>query len=49
MGPLIQQSSLWRSEGQDEETGDEEGFHEAVRFVHDVDGRIAGKGEGALE
>lgn len=47
--PLIQQSSHWLSEGRDEETGDEEGFYETVRFVHDVAGRITGKGEGALE
>ncbi|MEJ7815615.1 MAG: aminoglycoside adenylyltransferase domain-containing protein [Rubrobacter sp.] len=47
--PLIQQSSHWLSEGRDEETGYGEGFYETVRFVHDVAGRITGKGEGALE
>jgi Aminoglycoside adenylyltransferase, C-terminal domain/Nucleotidyltransferase domain len=44
-GPLIQQSSLWLSEGQDEETGDEAGLQETVRFVHDVAGWITGTGE----
>ena len=47
MGPLIQQSSLWRSEGQDEETSDEAGLKETVRFVHEVAGRVTGSGEGA--
>jgi predicted nucleotidyltransferase len=43
--PLIQQSSLWLSEGQDEEMGNEAGLRETVRFVHDVAGRITGTGE----
>jgi hypothetical protein len=47
--PLIQQSSLWLSEGQDEETGDETGLQETVRFVHDVAGRITGTWESAPE
>jgi predicted nucleotidyltransferase len=42
---LIQQSSLWLSEGQDEETGNEADLRETVRFVHDVAGRITGTGE----
>jgi hypothetical protein len=42
---LIQQSSLWLSEGQDEETGNEAGLPETARFVHDVAGRITGTGE----
>ena len=48
-GPLIQQSLDWLSERGDEETGDEEGFYETVRFVHDVAGRITGTEERALE
>ncbi len=47
MGPLIQQSSLWRGEGQDEETSDEAGLKETVRFVHEVADRVTGTGEGA--
>jgi len=46
---LIQQSSHWLSEGRGKEKCYEEGFYETVRFVHDVAGRITGKGEGALE
>jgi predicted nucleotidyltransferase len=42
---LIQQSSLWMSEGQDEETSNEAGLRETVRFVHDIAGRITGTGE----
>jgi predicted nucleotidyltransferase len=45
--PLIQQSSLWLSEGQDEETRDGPGFQETVRFVHDVANRINSTGESA--
>src|SRR5688572_16258735 len=37
--PLIQQSSLWLSEGQYNEAGDEAGLQETVRFVHDVASR----------
>jgi predicted nucleotidyltransferase len=44
---LIQQSSLWLREGQDEETSDEAGLPETVRFVHDVAGLITGTGESA--
>jgi hypothetical protein len=44
---LIQQSSLWLREGQDEDTSDEAGPPETVRFVHDVAGRITGTGESA--
>ena len=44
---LIQQSSLWLREGQDEDTSDEAGLPETVRFVHDVAGRITGTGESA--
>jgi hypothetical protein len=44
---LIQQSSLWLGEGQDQETGNEAGFRETVRFVHDVAGRITGTGDSA--
>jgi predicted nucleotidyltransferase len=46
---LIQQSSLWLSEARDQETNDEEGLRETVRFVHDVAGRITDTGKGALE
>jgi hypothetical protein len=38
----IQQRSLWLSEGQDNEAGDEAGLQETVRFVHDVASRITG-------
>jgi Domain of unknown function (DUF4111) len=44
---LIQQSSLWLREGQDEETSDEAGLPETVRYVHDVAGLITGAGESA--
>ena len=44
---LIQQSSLWLREGQDEETSDEAGLPETVRYVHDVAGLITGTGESA--
>jgi predicted nucleotidyltransferase len=47
--PLIQQSLDWLSERGEDETGDEEGLRETVRFVHDVAGRITGTGEGTLE
>jgi predicted nucleotidyltransferase len=47
--PLIQQSSLSLSESQDEETGDEAGLRETVRFVHDVAGRITGTAESASD
>jgi predicted transcriptional regulator len=33
------------SEGQDEQTGNEAGLRETVRFVHDVAGRITGSRE----
>ena len=49
VGPLIQQSSHWLSEGQDKETGDEAGLQETVRFVHDVACRITGTGESASD
>jgi hypothetical protein len=45
--PLIQQSSLWLTEGYDEETGDEAGLQETVRFVHDIADRINSTVEGA--
>ena len=45
--PLIQHSSLWLSEDHHEETDDEAGLQETVRFVHDIAGRITGTGEGA--
>jgi len=38
--PLIQQSLDWLSERGEDETADEEGLHETVRFVHDVAARI---------
>jgi hypothetical protein len=47
--PLIQQSSLWLSEGQDNEAGDEAGLQETVRFVHDVTSRITGTVESASD
>jgi Domain of unknown function (DUF4111)/Nucleotidyltransferase domain len=47
--PLIQQSLDWLSERGEDETGDEAGFQETVRFVHDVAERITGTAEGALE
>jgi predicted nucleotidyltransferase len=47
--PLIQQSLDWLSEDHDEETDDEAGLQETVRFVHDVAGRITGTGDSALE
>ena len=47
--PLIQQSSHWLGEVRGEETGEEEGVYETVRFVHDIAGRITGTEEGALE
>ena len=45
--PLIQHSSLWLTEGHDEETGDEAGFQETVRFVHDIADRINSTEESA--
>src|SRR5918995_6292181 len=47
--PLIQQSSLWLSEGQYNEAGDEAGLQETVRFVHDVASRITGTVESASD
>jgi len=47
--PLIQRSLDWLSEPKEDETGDEAGLHETVRFVHDVATRITATGEGALE
>jgi predicted nucleotidyltransferase len=47
--PLIQQSSLRLSEGQDHEAGDEAGLQETVRFVHDVASRITGTVESASD
>jgi Domain of unknown function (DUF4111)/Nucleotidyltransferase domain len=47
--PLIQQSLDWLSEYHVEESDDEAGLLEAVRFVHDVAGRITGTGNSALE
>jgi hypothetical protein len=44
--PLIQESSLWLTEGHDEETGDEASLQETVRFVHDIADRINSTGEG---
>jgi predicted nucleotidyltransferase len=41
---LIQHSSLWLSEGQDEEKEDEAGLQETIRFVHDVADRINSTG-----
>ena len=45
--PLIQQSSLWLTEGHDEETGDEAGLQDTVRFVRDIADRITGTRESA--
>jgi predicted nucleotidyltransferase len=42
---LIQQSLDWLSE-RDDETDDNEGFHETVRFVHEVAARITGSDGG---
>ena len=47
--PLIQQSLDWLGERGEEESSDQERFHDTVRFVHDVADRITGTGEGALE
>ena len=47
--PLILQSLDWLSERREDETGDDAGFHETVRFVHYVADRITAKGEGPLE
>jgi hypothetical protein len=45
----IQQSSLWLSEDQYNEAGDEAGLQETVRFVHDVASRITGTVESASD
>ena len=47
--PLIQQSLDWLSKDHDEETDDEAGLPETVRFVHDVAGRITRTGDSAPE
>jgi hypothetical protein len=47
--PLIQQRLDWLSEDHDEETDDEAGHQETVRFVHDVAGRITGTADSAPE
>jgi glycine cleavage system H lipoate-binding protein len=47
--PLIEQSTIWLSEGQDHEAGDEAGLQETVRFVHDVASRITGTVESASD
>jgi hypothetical protein len=45
---LIQRSVAWMSEGSRDESDDEEGLAETVRFVHDVAGRIIGLDERSL-
>ena len=47
--PLIQQSLDRLSERGGDETGDEAGLQETVRFVHEVAGRIIDTSEGTLE
>jgi len=41
---MIRQSLAWMSEGPREESDDEAGLSETVRFVHEVAGRITGNG-----
>jgi predicted nucleotidyltransferase len=45
--PLIQWSLDWLSEDHDEETDDEAGLQETVRFVHNIADRINSTGENA--
>ena len=46
---LIQQSVAWMSERPRDESDDEEGLAETVRFVHEVAGRITGPDERRLD
>jgi hypothetical protein len=47
--PLIQQSTLWLTEGHDEEIEVEAGLQETVRFVHYIADRINSTGESTPE
>jgi predicted nucleotidyltransferase len=46
---LIQRSVTWMSEGSRDESDDEDGLAETVRFVHDVAGRITDPDERSLD